>query len=235
MTPRLSDSRLANVGAKTIRTAYVTFHEQFRAITGRAGIRFDTQDWPGLQADTAERLGLYRRIVDLVEAAIRELELDNDTLATQLAAQNESDAAKLAALQKGDGGWGWCFSGSSDPWLSAQSLLSLTRAAELGYEVDAAVPESGAEYVRGQLEPVNRLGDASEANRQAFFLYVMAVAGDDVADDADELVAEHRALLDPYAKALLAMAGAWPMVLAARFTDRVGKGLRGPPRDAIIA
>ena len=141
-----------------------------------------------------------------VEAAIRELELDNDTLATQLAAQNESDAAKLAALQKGDGGWGWCFSGSSDPWLSAQSLLSLTRAAELGYEVDAAVPESGAEYVRGQLEPVNRLGDASEANRQAFFLYVMAVAGDDVADDADELVAEHRALLDPYAKALLAMA-----------------------------
>lgn len=36
-------------------------------------------------------------------------------------------------------------------------------------------------------------------------------------------------------KALLAMAGAWPMVLAARFTDRVGKGLRGPPRDTIIA
>lgn len=36
-------------------------------------------------------------------------------------------------------------------------------------------------------------------------------------------------------KVLLALAGAWPVVLAARFTDRVGKGLRGPPRDAIIA
>jgi MFS family permease len=36
-------------------------------------------------------------------------------------------------------------------------------------------------------------------------------------------------------KALLALAGAWPTVLAARFTDRIGKGLRGPPRDAIIA
>lgn len=36
-------------------------------------------------------------------------------------------------------------------------------------------------------------------------------------------------------KVLLALAGAWPMVLLARFTDRVGKGLRGPPRDAIIA
>lgn len=36
-------------------------------------------------------------------------------------------------------------------------------------------------------------------------------------------------------KFLLAIAGAWPMVLAARVTDRVGKGLRGPPRDALIA
>ncbi len=38
-----------------------------------------------------------------------------------------------------------------------------------------------------------------------------------------------------FGKLLLALAGAWPMVLAARMTDRVGKGLRGPPRDAIIA
>jgi len=38
-----------------------------------------------------------------------------------------------------------------------------------------------------------------------------------------------------FGKFLLAIAGAWPMVLAARVTDRVGKGVRGPPRDAIIA
>ncbi len=36
-------------------------------------------------------------------------------------------------------------------------------------------------------------------------------------------------------KAMLAAAGAWPLVLASRVTDRVGKGVRGPPRDAIIA
>ncbi|MFN8053591.1 MAG: MFS transporter [Acidimicrobiales bacterium] len=36
-------------------------------------------------------------------------------------------------------------------------------------------------------------------------------------------------------KAILALAGGWPLVLVARCTDRVGKGLRGPPRDAIIA
>ncbi|MGZ6976298.1 MAG: MFS transporter [Acidimicrobiia bacterium] len=38
-----------------------------------------------------------------------------------------------------------------------------------------------------------------------------------------------------FGKFLLALAGAWPVVLVSRVTDRVGKGLRGPPRDAIIA
>lgn len=73
MNQRLTGSRLANVGAKTIHTAYGTLHNQYQAITERARYRFDSQDWRGLQADTAERLGLYRRIVDLVAAAIRDL------------------------------------------------------------------------------------------------------------------------------------------------------------------
>ncbi len=73
MSRRLTDSRLANIGAQTIQTAYATLHNQFQAVTARARHRFETQDWAGLQADTAERLGLYRRIVDLVEAAIRDL------------------------------------------------------------------------------------------------------------------------------------------------------------------
>jgi MFS family permease len=37
------------------------------------------------------------------------------------------------------------------------------------------------------------------------------------------------------AKAALALAASWPMVLGLRFGDRVGKGLRNPPRDALIA
>ena len=36
-------------------------------------------------------------------------------------------------------------------------------------------------------------------------------------------------------KPLLALAGAWPMVLTSRFIDRVGKGIRTTPRDALIA
>lgn len=41
--------------------------------------------------------------------------------------------------------------------------------------------------------------------------------------------------LSTAAKAAMAIAASWPAVLGLRFTDRVGKGLRNPPRDALIA
>jgi MFS family permease len=37
------------------------------------------------------------------------------------------------------------------------------------------------------------------------------------------------------ARPLLAFAGSWQQVLAVRVTDRVGKGIRGTPRDALLA
>jgi MFS family permease len=37
------------------------------------------------------------------------------------------------------------------------------------------------------------------------------------------------------AKPLLLVATSWPIVLAVRCADRVGKGLRHPPRDALVA
>jgi len=41
--------------------------------------------------------------------------------------------------------------------------------------------------------------------------------------------------LGAVSKPLIAVAGSWPHVLGARFLDRVGKGLRAAPRDALIA
>src|SRR5439155_6077537 len=41
--------------------------------------------------------------------------------------------------------------------------------------------------------------------------------------------------LSTVAKAALAGAASWPAVLGLRFGDRVGKGLRNPPRDPLIA
>jgi len=70
---RLTDSRLANIGARTIHQAYGTYREQFESITSRARDRFESRDWLGMQTDAAERLVLYRKIIDLVEAAVRDL------------------------------------------------------------------------------------------------------------------------------------------------------------------
>ena len=41
--------------------------------------------------------------------------------------------------------------------------------------------------------------------------------------------------LSAVSKPLMALAGAWPVVLFARLVDRTGKGLRTSPRDALIA
>ena len=41
--------------------------------------------------------------------------------------------------------------------------------------------------------------------------------------------------LSSIVRPLMALAGAWPQVLAIRFLDRTGKGIRGAPRDAMLA
>ena len=41
--------------------------------------------------------------------------------------------------------------------------------------------------------------------------------------------------LSTVAKGAMTLAASWPAVLGLRFSDRVGKGLRSPPRDALIA
>jgi isocitrate dehydrogenase kinase/phosphatase len=73
MSQRLSDSRLANVGAKRIHEAFRTYRTHFQAITHRAELRFVEQDWAGMTADAAERLQLYHRVITLIEAFLRDL------------------------------------------------------------------------------------------------------------------------------------------------------------------
>jgi MFS family permease len=41
--------------------------------------------------------------------------------------------------------------------------------------------------------------------------------------------------LSSFVRPLIAVATAWPQVLAIRFSDRLGKGIRGAPRDAMLA
>ncbi len=72
----LTISRLANLAANTLFTAFNEYQNQFKTITRRAKIRFEQQDWQGMQADAAERLDLYTKIVDATVATIRDLLAD---------------------------------------------------------------------------------------------------------------------------------------------------------------
>jgi uncharacterized protein YfaS (alpha-2-macroglobulin family) len=140
------------------------------------------------------------------DQAISQLDLGNAELAGKLSESITSDIAQLESLQKRGGGWGWCYSEESDPWLSAYALLALARADANDYDVEALVINRGQNYVSDQLYRMNEIDFAWEANRQAFFLYVLAESGKNSGEEADALVESHRGLLDPYAKALLLLA-----------------------------
>jgi uncharacterized protein YfaS (alpha-2-macroglobulin family) len=113
--------------------------------------------------------------------------------------------SQLESLSLSGGGWTWCYSSEPDPYISALAVLSLVKAQEAGFAVDAAVLEGGISYVARQLRPAASLTEPYENNRQAFYVYVLAEASYSAETEADDLFTEHRALLDPAAKAMLAL------------------------------
>jgi alpha-2-macroglobulin len=140
------------------------------------------------------------------DQAIKQLDLERPDLTAPLAQIIPQDIATLEEKQMRGGGWGWCYSNDADPWLSAYALLVLSKARDNDYPVDSSVIDRGESYLQRQLEDMEDIADRWEANRQAFFLYVLAEAGENVIEEVDALVDDHRGLLDPYAKALLIMA-----------------------------
>ena len=151
--------------------------------------------------------GLGDRLLSTVAIAraFNLLEIDRpETMATlnQLIPQ---DIGRLAGLQKANGGWGWCYTPESHPWLTAYILLGLSKADEAGFDIPGGVIGDGTDYLSRQLKDVDSLNTSWEVNRQAFFLYVLALNKAAVQTEAVEIVTAKRGLLDPYAKALLLM------------------------------
>jgi alpha-2-macroglobulin len=138
--------------------------------------------------------------------AISSLSLDEPQLASDLDGLIRTALAQLAAQQLTDGSWGWCGSQTSDPWLTAYTVLALTQAETAGYDLGGIRLSAAISYLERRLVNAEDLSDSGQANRQAFFLYVLAEAGRSVTDEVDDLVATRRSLLDPYARALLALA-----------------------------
>ncbi len=73
MFQTLTDSRLANLGARAIYGAFDEYHAQFKTITRRARTHFEQRDWHRIREDAAARLDLYSEVVARTVTEIRDL------------------------------------------------------------------------------------------------------------------------------------------------------------------
>lgn len=162
--------------------------------------------------------------------ALRELGVEDAGLEGQLDDMARRSIERLAALQMGDGGWGWCFADESNDYLTAYVLFGLAKAQEAGY--DLAAIELDRALGRLTIEDPQQITGASEANRQAWFLYVRAELQEGDEAQLDALFEEHRDVLDPYARAYLALAYE---VLGAHGSDNQNTLLADLSNSAILS
>lgn len=136
---------------------------------------------------------------------IRTLDLDEAALLADLDGLVETAVARLVELPLADGGWGWCYSDESNPFITTQVLLALLQARGAGYDVPGGVLADGRDYLLANTAPPQGMTEPWRINRQVMMLYVLAQLGEVQPSLLDAHVEEHRTLLDPYAKALLAL------------------------------
>ena len=70
-SPGVSDGT-AETLSRLIRDAFAAYQARFRRITQRASVRFANRNWSGMRRDAAERLSVYREIVDHLEQDLRD-------------------------------------------------------------------------------------------------------------------------------------------------------------------
>ena len=73
MYSTLTEKRIATLAANVIYEALNTYHARYKGITQRAKLRFKNRDWQSMQRDAAERLSLYKDVVDHIERRIKYL------------------------------------------------------------------------------------------------------------------------------------------------------------------
>jgi len=72
MPDRVPDSALAREYARAIFDAFGDYNAEFREVTRRARLRFESRDWNGGRRDAAERIDLYDRYVASTTERLRE-------------------------------------------------------------------------------------------------------------------------------------------------------------------
>jgi hypothetical protein len=146
----------------------------------------------------------------LTYRALKKLGLTDAQLEENLKTQVSIALQRLYSQQHADGGWGWWVNDKSSATTTAWAALGMVKAKEAGLAVDEGSLKKALDYLNTQLVSPTTLKDYSQANTQAFILYVTAEAGRNNLSRAVALYDGKRDLLSLYGKAYLAMAfGIW--------------------------
>ncbi|MGQ9848669.1 MAG: Ig-like domain-containing protein [Aggregatilineaceae bacterium] len=137
--------------------------------------------------------------------ALKDLGLDDPELAANLRAVLDEALTRLAREQNPDGGWGWFAQMESNPYLTAYAALGLVEARDAGFAVDTTMIERALNFVRTDLIRPAVDTPVWTLNRQAFYLYVFARAGQVRPAELDTLL-DYRLKMDTWALSFLLMA-----------------------------
>lgn len=198
------------------RTEAVVLPAHYDAASSRLDVRLDTSLAAAMQEGltylehfeyecTEQVVSRFLPNV-LTYRALRLLGIDDADLAARLDDLVLEGLEKLYVRQNGDGGWGWWDGDSSSPYLTAYALYALLRLGEADVRVRSEVVDRAGRYLESTLVSAQDLRSMREANRQAWSLFVLSLAGrNDPAESYASQLFENRAKLSHYAKAYLAM------------------------------
>ncbi|TLN17662.1 hypothetical protein FDZ74_07350, partial [bacterium] len=197
------------------RTEIVSLPRTFSAVSGDLQVELS----PSLAAAVLSDLtvleqarydfteALISRILPNIETlrAIKDLGISNAALENQLAEQIQADLPRLIARQKSDGGWGWDASDTAtNSQISIYAVWALVRARQAGFTVNDTAFDNGVQYLQGSLITPQMSTEDYLLDRLAFQHFVLAEAGQ-TAQEPQALM-EFRSRLNPWARALLALA-----------------------------
>ncbi len=199
------------------RTETIALPENYDAEASRLDVRVDTSLAAAMQ-DGLTYLEHFEyecseQVVSrflpnvLTYRALRLLGIEDAELEARLHDLVLEGLEKLYLRQNYDGGWGWWEEDESNPYLTAYATYALLRLRETDTLVCPDCIDRACFYLERVLVSQEDLDTYREANRQAWVLYVLSLAGrsDPAAAYAEQLF-DHRAKLSHYGKAYLAMA-----------------------------
>ena len=183
MYTTFTEKRLASLAANVIYEALNTYHARYKGITQRARLRFKNRDWPSMQRDAAERLSLYREVVDQIESRIKYL------LAGR--SQNKQVWGQIKATYSD------MIAGNDDRELAETFFNSITRRifATVGVDINLEFVETGIDPLPDR-DPavVYRTYSAQESTAELFEQILMdfplMVPYQNVAHDAAQVTAK---------------------------------------------